>query len=201
MMFKVLSVFANAGLKTDNETYVVAQLDTQGIAHEIYTTTQSHLGAGHNAQTLCAAFCCAWKDVQAPRRGHGTQAYWQLEVKRHKEFDGGESGWEAGARIYLSQGAKGREEALQERRMRRALYLLALHPRHMEKFIPGAAADTSLSAAHKRAVEMPAERSAEYPAEMPLVRAAVAEVAPRPSQERGVSQSARVSQNMPRAAR
>lgn len=137
MSFQVLSVFANAGLATADETYVVVEIDPHGVGREVYITRQSALPSGHNAQTLRAAFTLAWEDVRAVRQGGNADPHWQLEVKRHPEFDGGQSGWEAGDRVYPAAGVAAPQAlaaALEARRMRHAGYLLALHPRYLQKY-------------------------------------------------------------------
>ncbi len=155
MAFKVLRVFANAGLQSDDEIYVVVEVPAQGVAREVYTTRQSALGAGHNAETLGAAFTLAWRDVRAPRAGVAADAHWQLKVRRHPEFDGGQSGWEPGERIYATEGEEARDQVLFARRLRHAGYLLALHPRHLQKY--------SIKAALNEAAQLPAKMKGHEP--------------------------------------
>lgn len=134
MPFRVLSVFANAGLATDDEMYVVVKTDKHGVSREIYSTRQSELFDGHTPETLAAAFTLAWKDVRVRQSGRGADASWQMEVKRHPAFDGGQSGWGSCGRYYADQGRDAVENALAERRSRHALYLLSLNPRFLERY-------------------------------------------------------------------
>lgn len=122
MLFKVLSVFAQAGLRTDDETYMVVALAPGSAPREIYSTKQSELMDGQTAETLQTAFTMAWDSVRAARHSD----HWQLQIRRYPEFDGGQSGWENGDRVFGDQDDV--DSALEERRGRHALYLLAVDP-------------------------------------------------------------------------
>lgn len=160
MSFKVLSVFAQAGLKTDDELFVVVEQAKDGTAREVMRLHESELFEGHGAETLRAAFALSWKDVRAPRVGTGKEAYWQLEVKRHPEFDGGQSGWESSGRVYVSEGRSERDEQLFDRRVRHAMYLMALNPEHMKPYLVKDAMNTAAQM-KQAAVSAPVESLAE----------------------------------------
>ncbi len=171
MSFKVLSVFANAGLKTDDESYVVVELDADQKAREVYSTKQSELFDGHDAGTLLDAFTLAWDGVRAQR----SRGCWQLQVKRHPEFDGGCSGWENGDRLYGA--AEEVAEALEERRTRHALYLLAINPVYIkacavkEALNKAAALPVAVVAAEPEVVyQEPPRQAVKVPLTVPVAR-------------------------------
>lgn len=215
MPFKVLSVFANAGLPTDDEIYVVSEIGRDNVAREIFTTRESELHEGHDARTLLAAVTLAWRDVRAPRHGTGEDAHWQLQVKRHAAFDGGLSGWENGDRIYASQGKDKRDQALLERRMRHFGYLMALDPRHLEKYMVkdalNKAASVQQAGALEKSVAVPAslktptvtppEAMMAVAAASPLVLAEVWRSPPEVPDRAVVAEGKRAAQNPQKALR